>query len=200
MNDADLGAWAPLSIREAASLFGGMGAPWWIAGGHAIELFVGRPLREHGDLDVGVLRRDQFVVGWHLRDWDLRAASGGTLRPWRPGERLEDHVNDVWCRPDPEGPWRLQLNLNDSAGDRWVFRRDPRVSRPLGEVILRSRQGLPYLAPEVQLLFKAKGMRPKDERDLEAALPLMSQRRRWWLDRAISETHPYHPWLLRLRR
>ncbi len=81
-----------------------------------------------------------------------------------------------------------------------MFRRDRRISRPLGEVILRTRGELPYLAPEVQLLFKAKDMRPKDEKDLEAALPLLSQRRRRWLDRAISEARPDHPWLLRLRR
>lgn len=200
MNDADLGVWAPLSPREAASLLRGMKAPWWIAGGHAIELFVGRALREHGDLDVGVLRRDQLAVREHLGEWDLRALFGGTLRPWPLGERLRDDVNDVWCRPDPESPWRLQLHLNRSEGDRWVFRRDRRVSRPLVEVILWTREGLPYLAPEVQLLFKAKDPRPKDERDLEAALPLLSQGRRSWLDLTISETHPDHPWLLRLRR
>ena len=67
MDDGNLGAWAPLSPREAMRLFGGMNAPWWIAGGHAIELYVGRPLREHVDLDVGVLRRDRLVVGRHLR-------------------------------------------------------------------------------------------------------------------------------------
>jgi hypothetical protein len=177
-----------------------MNVLWWIAGGHAIELFVGRPIRGHGDLEVGVLRRDQFVVREHLKGWDLRAASRGTLRPWPLGKRLRDDVNDVWGRHDPEDPWALQLNLNDSEGDCWVFRRDRRVSRPLGEVVLRTGEGLPYLAPEVQLLFKAKDPRPKDERDLEAALPLLTQEQRSWLVQAISEAHPDHPWLLQLCR
>lgn len=94
----------------------------------------------------------------------------------------------------------LQVNLNDSEGDRWVYRRDRRVGRPLGEVVLRTREGLPYLAPEVQLLFKAKDPRPMDEWDLEAVLPILSRERRSWLDLAISKAHPDHPWLLRLRR
>lgn len=176
-----------------------MKAPWWIAGGHAIDLFVGRQLREHGDLHVGVLRRDQLVVREHLRGWDLRASSGA-LRSWPLGERLRDDVNDAWRRPDRESPRVIEFALNDSAGNHGVFRRDRRVSRLLKEVILWTHDGLPYLAPEVPLLFKAKDPRLKDERDLEAALPLLSWARRGWLRRAISETYPDHPWLLRLRR
>lgn len=194
------GLWAPISLLEAATVLGGMNVPWWIAGGHAIELFVGRQIRDHGDLDVGVFRRDQLLIREHLKGWDLQAASGGTLRPWPLGKRLLDDVNDVWGRQGPEDPWALQLNLNDSVGDRWVFRRDQLVSRPLGEVVVRTSEGLPYLAPEVQLLFKAKDPRPEDERDLEAALPLLTRERRRWLDQAISKSHPDHPWLLRLRR
>jgi hypothetical protein len=45
----------------------------------------------------------------------------------------------------------MHKHLATSIGDR-------RASRALGEVILRTREGLPYPAPEVQLLFEAKGI------------------------------------------
>ncbi|MFF9097395.1 nucleotidyltransferase domain-containing protein [Streptomyces sp. NPDC014802] len=32
-------------------MFAGADFPWWIAGGYAIELAVGRELRPHGDLE-----------------------------------------------------------------------------------------------------------------------------------------------------
>ena len=47
-----LGPWEPLTPPAVARKFDGVTAPWWIAGGYAIELFVGKPLRTHGDIDV----------------------------------------------------------------------------------------------------------------------------------------------------
>ncbi|MFF9644180.1 nucleotidyltransferase domain-containing protein [Kitasatospora aureofaciens] len=56
------GRWPPLSSRQAAQLLAGADSPWWIAGGYAIELAVGKPYHEHGDLDVLLLHRDQDKV------------------------------------------------------------------------------------------------------------------------------------------
>jgi hypothetical protein len=85
------GVWDPAGPAEVAALFRDAGAPWWIAGGYAIELAVGRPVRAHGDIDVLVLRRDQLMVQRALAGWDWQAADPpGTLRPWRPGEQPPD--------------------------------------------------------------------------------------------------------------
>ncbi|MEU4265136.1 nucleotidyltransferase domain-containing protein [Streptomyces argenteolus] len=86
-----LGRWVPDRPEDVAAVFTKADFPWWIAGGYAIELAVGRVLRAHGDLDVLVLRRDQALVRQLLADWDLYVADPpgqGELRPWRPGEVL----------------------------------------------------------------------------------------------------------------
>ncbi|MFE7750660.1 nucleotidyltransferase domain-containing protein [Streptomyces sp. NPDC057428] len=57
-----LGRWVPDRPEDVASVFAEADFPWWIAGGYAIELAVGRELRAHGDLDVVVLWRDQALV------------------------------------------------------------------------------------------------------------------------------------------
>jgi hypothetical protein len=44
----DLGSWDRIALDELASLLGGVSAPWWLAGGYAVELAVGAPFREHG--------------------------------------------------------------------------------------------------------------------------------------------------------
>ena len=77
----DLGPWQPFTVGVAARLLAGLPAPWWIAGGWALDLFVGRQSRAHDDLDVEVLRRDQFVLQRLLAGWDPRVAAGGLLRP-----------------------------------------------------------------------------------------------------------------------
>ena len=59
--------------------------------------------------------------------------------------------------------------------------------------------GLPYLRPEVVLLYKAKQPRAADERDAAAAIPLLSRHERTWLAEAIARDTPTHPWLSRLR-
>ena len=59
--------------------------------------------------------------------------------------------------------------------------------------------GIRYLRPEIALHFKAALDRPKDERDLEASWPLLTEDRRVWLHEAITATEgPEHPWLGRL--
>jgi hypothetical protein len=44
--------WSPLSVEELAEICEGMPVPWWIAGGWALDLFVGRTTRAHEDMDV----------------------------------------------------------------------------------------------------------------------------------------------------
>lgn len=175
--------WDPLSPTEVARLFAGAGVPWWIAGGYAIEFAVGHPLREHGDIDVLLLRRDQLAAQRALAGWEWWAADPpGSLRPWLPGEILPLDVHDIWCRPSASEPWRLQLMLDESEGDEWVSRRDSRVRRPLSLITRTSPNDIPYLAPEVQLFYKARDPREKDLVDIDAALPLLSAEQRAWLN------------------
>jgi len=194
------GPWEPMSPSEVAEIFAGCPARWWIAGGYAIELAVGRPVREHGDIDVLMLRRDQLAVQRALPDWQWQAADPpGSLRPWEPGEQLPTSVHDIWCRPGPGQPWRIQVMLDESSGGDWVSRRHRRIRRPIASLGLVTADGIPYLAPDVQLLYKAKAPLPKDEADFTAALTVLTGPQRQWLSHALSLVHgPEHPWLARL--
>jgi len=176
------GPWAPLAVTEVVELFGRAQLRWWVAGGRAIDPFLGRETRPHADTDVQVLRRDQLVVQAHLAGWDLLAADPpGALRPWAPGEVLAEHVHDVWCRRGRDGPWALQLMLTSEADGRWVFRREPRIAWPIERLGRRTADGVPYVAPEVRLPYKARALLPKDEADFGAALPLLGAEARRWL-------------------
>ncbi|MEU6815849.1 amino acid transporter [Streptomyces sp. NPDC046860] len=202
MSDDVLGYWVPDRPEELATIFAKADFPWWVAGGYAIELAVGRELRPHGDLDVMVLRRDQARVRDLLADWDLYVADPpgqGKLRPWIPGEALQPPLHDIWCRRTPETPWSVQLMLDEVEGTQWVSRRAPEVRRPIDMLGRTNETGVPYLAPEVQLFYKAKATRDKDETDFEAALPILEEAQRVWLANAIKAIAPDHPWLRRLR-
>ncbi len=194
------GTWEPASPLEVANIFSRCQGPWWVAGGYAIELAAGRPIREHSDIDILVLRRDQLAVQGVLPDWQWQAADPpGTLRPWQPGERLPESVHDIWCRPGPGEPWRIQVMLDESCGSQWVSRLDQRMQRPIATIGSVTADGIPYLAPEIQLFYKAKNLRPQDETDFTAVLPVLTTAQQDWLSDALSLVYGRgHPWRARL--
>jgi hypothetical protein len=56
--------------------------------------------------------------------------------------------------------------------------------------------GIPYLVPEIVLLFKAKhSAEAKNQADFDAMLPLLSDDARGWLGRALLRIHPGHAWI-----
>lgn len=203
---APYGEWRPWRPQEVARLFASYAAPWWISGGWAIDLFLGTATRAHDDIDVQFLRADQAAVRVMLRGWDVQEAGHPTtpaedwpFHEWQPDAPLTPEIHDIWCRPTADAPWALQLMVADHTDTDWICRRDPRIRRPLATVGLRTPDGIPYLAPEIQLLYKAKGLRPKDEADFAQTLPFLDEERRRWLTAALLLAHPGHPWLTPLQ-
>ncbi len=194
--------WQPLSVEQVAELLSGLTVPWWVTGGWAIDLFAGCQTRPHEDTDVLIRRGDQLDVQEYLSAWDLHKTQQPGLKPWPTGEFLGLGVNDVWCRPDSDSPWSLQFMLLDTQDDCWIFRRDPAIHGPLSTIGLRTQSGIPYLAPEIQLLYKAKPETlDKDQADFKTALPLMSERACNWLLRCMHRRFPDgHDWTRALRQ
>jgi len=61
--------------------------------------------------------------------------------------------------------------LDESEDDRWVFRRHPAIQRPLSLAVRRDSNGIPFLAPEIQLLYKARPVRAEDQADFDRVAP-----------------------------
>ncbi len=178
-------------VADVIALLRDANVPFWIAGGFAIDLFVGTPTRPHDDIDVQIVRGHDRVLASHLAGWDFQIAHAGSLTPWTPEH---DH-HTIWCRPSPSAPWCFELLLADVVDDRWTFRRDPRISRPLAELGSSTASGIPFVRPEIQLLFKSKQPRPKDQADFDAVLPRLDPIARTWLVEALSLIDPSHAWL-----
>jgi hypothetical protein len=186
---------------QVHELLRGVPVPWWIAGGWAIDLFLGRQTRPHGDTDVLILRHDQLVFQEFLSDWDLHKTKQPGLKPWPKGEFLSPGVNDVWCRRTPGAPWSIQLMLLDTQGDCWVFRRDPTIRGAIAALGRRKASGIPYLSPEIQLLYKARPEpRDKDDADFNVCAPLLEPEAQAWLVSCLERRlHAGHEWIVRLR-
>jgi hypothetical protein len=161
--------------------FEGWKGPWAIAGGWAIELFVGRPVREHHDLDIVAARADAPGLHEQLADWDLFFPSPQAFVPWHAGEALPDDQHQLWCKRRVDGVWTHEILFEDIRDGVLHYRRDPRITLPLDEAIVRTGDGIPIIAPHLQLLYKALRSNQRNEIDRAAALPLLSDAQRAWL-------------------
>ena len=194
------GPWKTSTPADAQRVLAGYDGEWWIAGGWSIEAFTG-VRREHEDLDVSLWRRDVEKLRLHLKgSYDLWSNAGGQLRPLtdeRPDQ--PDDADQIWLRKHALSPWEFDVVINPDRDGRWVFRRDPALDYALEDITWTAPDGIRYLNPELALAYKAKQQRPKDERDLAAALPLLTDAQRSWLADMIDHLHPDHPWPARIR-
>jgi hypothetical protein len=180
------------------ALLSDLRVPWWVAGGFAIDIVAGTGRREHDDIDIGMFADDQLALRRHLDGWDLHFADPpGTLQPWISNERLAGHVHDIWVRRHSNDPWRFQVMLNPGNGAEFVYRRDPRLRLPM-EKATHVVDGVRYLAPEVQLLFKSRAPREKDLQDFRDCLPALTGEQRQWLGAALALVDPTNGWASQL--
>jgi hypothetical protein len=205
--DADLAAWRPWRPREVARLLAGVEVPWYVAGGWAIDLFLGAERREHEDLEIGVpaarfgdlaavlARFELYVVGPVDPD---RLSAGDLATPVAEAGELLERYHQTWVLERGRCVWRLDVFREPSDGDCWVCRRDEQIRMPYEQLIEETSDGIPYARPEVVLLFKARAARAKDDDDLAAVLPRLEPERRRWLVEALELVHPGHRWLARL--
>jgi hypothetical protein len=186
-------AWTP---GETATRLECVAAPWAIAAGWALELFVGESWRTHQDLEVAVPASRFDEVRAALPELEFWVPAGDErLRPL--GESATSS-QQTWGLDPVAQAWRLDVFREPSAGDTWICRRDPSIRLPYAELVQRTESGIPFVRPEVVLLFKAKRSREKDEADFDAVLPRLDAERRSWLRAALERVHPGHTWLGRL--
>ena len=72
---------------KVATRMAGFDRPWFVVGGWAIDLFMGRETCAHHDVEIGVFRADQRALYEHLAGWRLLASIDKAWQPWQ-GERI----------------------------------------------------------------------------------------------------------------
>lgn len=189
------GRWLLLQPQAVATLLSSIRVPWWVAGGWALDLFLGTQTRPHGDFDIGLFRRDAAELMAGLPGWEFFEARSDTLYRLESHERPRPEVNSLWSRARNARSWSLQLLLDESEGDAWVYRRLPTVRMPIAQAIRRTPDGIPFLTPEIQLLYKSRRPRAKDQADFRRTVGRLEPGECAWLRTALSKVDPGHAWL-----
>jgi len=186
--------WAPPDVSRRLA---GVSAPWYVAAGWALDLFLGGQTREHGDIEIAVPAASFPEVRGHFPGLIFDAVGSGRI--WADaGPDALDAVFQTWVRDPVTGNYLLDVFREPHDSDTWICRRDDTIRLPYRDIIHVTRDGIPYLAPELVLLFKAKHARGKDQADFEAAVPHLTPAQRESLTGLLARVHPGHPWLAEL--
>jgi len=148
----------------------------------------------------------------------------------RPGDERLAELNNMWAvkpgsfadmylmegsdnvytykiiEPRLQGFDFIEISFDERDGDGFAADthdgKGTKITRALGKAVLY-KDGIPYMAPELILFFKAhpfnmehEYLRPKTQHDFPAVLPLLDDEQRGWLMGAIRTAYPDgFPWL-----
>jgi limonene-1,2-epoxide hydrolase len=169
---------------------------WWaLAGGWATDRWLGAVTRDHHDVEMSIRRVDQQRIWDHLNDAGFELfcldPPGSPWRPWNRDHTVSPPAFQTQAR---KAGAAFDVFLESGDEGAWVFRRNAGITRPLTDVAQRI-DGLPVLRPEVQLLYMATSIEPKNQHDAEAVIPRLDQASLQWLSTALAIAHPGHRWI-----
>jgi hypothetical protein len=189
--------WTPDQVTEALD---GLAAPWAVAGGWALDLWLGKQTREHEDIEITVpaLFFPEVQARLEARGLKLFSNVNGEVVALQPGEARGPEGFQTWVTDPAAQAWILDIFREPGDAETWIYRRTGELSAPRTWASGRTAAGIPYVAPQVVLLFKAKPMRDKDLADFARIAPMLPPDDRAWLAASLSLIQPGHPWIERL--
>jgi hypothetical protein len=180
---------------QVATLMRDFKPNWFVAGGWAIDLFLGQVTRPHQDIEIAIFRKDQAALHNYFDGWLLRKVVSGAPVVWHRDEWLTLPVHEIHCSNEAAQPPLIEILLNESNETEWLYRRNQKVRRSLIKIELESNAGVKFLCPEIVLLYKAKNPKAKDEQDFQAVVGHLDAEQKRWLKCAIAFTDLQHHWL-----
>lgn len=220
-------------LNELRQIMDSVGIRWAVCGGDAIDLFVGRQTRLHKDIDVAVFweDREHIISEFLRRGWRIFEPDHGLLREITTLEEDLRTEDNLWCIKPETDSYQIIKKHNDfyeitterkhqdtldyievlfnrEKDGRFLYKRDPAIT--LENYLYKNENGIPYLAPEMVLLYKSifvrfldvpeqKEMVENYRHDFSVALEKFGGQQKWWLRNALIRCYPMgHEWLEKL--
>lgn len=210
-------------VMEANELLKNGGFRYAFCGGQALDLFLGYESRIHGDIDICAFWNErnsiiQFMQSMGYKVYEM--LGGGRAHAITDGSDLVEKKKNIFCfregcplvktyPPDEDGScWMeffhigqskldyIEFLFNDQSQDAFEYARNREITLKMEKAVL-SRDGIPYLAPELCLLYKSTDTeREGYQQDFELTYQSMNALQREWLRKALLKEYPKgHPWL-----
>ena len=211
-------------IKEAADLLNAGNFEYQFCAGQAIDLFLGYESRVHGDIDICAYWRDRDEIIRYMQSQGFEVyemlGGGRAHRITDPAVQMYEKRN-IFCFKDGCPLLKLypldendccymeffhvgqtELNFieflfNDKSETDFEYARDRSVKLPLERAILH-RDGIPYLAPEMCLLYKSTDTeREGYQQDFDLTYPKLDGGQKQWLMDTLNKLYPDgHKWII----
>lgn len=195
----------PALLISLRGLLADAAFPWAICGGYALEIFAGRTIRPHGDIDLSLPEsaRKNAISFFLSKGWTIYEYRGmGKVKPiYDPADSTTGRNLMAVCGGDApvqffpseeEGLLYHQFTPSMTGLNFLDLLFSPAQGKPF-----LLRDGLPILAPEVALLYKAAHPdEPAAQQDYAAVYPELTDEQRAWLHAGLAARYSGgHPWL-----
>jgi hypothetical protein len=215
-------------ISHAGAFLANHGFDWYVCGGGAIDVFLDKQTRIHKDLDIAVFWEDRnsiialmLATGWRV----FEACGGGVIHELFDQQQLFEKrnlfcftSNENRCRLEPIGDHRYRFGLekkeqkdftyveflfNQKDDEYFYLPVNANLKRKLNKALLNSN-GIPYLAPEIVLYYKAGYLEYSPDtvdhyQDFDLTLPFLDEEQKQWLRESLEKEYANeHVWLQRL--
>jgi hypothetical protein len=184
--------WKSWSVEKIAQTFAGL--EWILAGGFALELFVGKNYRNHTDIDILLKREDQKELLKYIEKSKIFVAENGKLLSFEEKLFYKFPVQDIWILNEDFSAWCLQIMLYDVEDGFWIYKRNKNIKVEY-DCLFWEKDGIKLIKPEIQLLYKSKSIRPKDEEDFQIVSKKLDENAKKWLNNTLTQCYGQHKWI-----
>ena len=211
-------------LKSASQVMGNMNAKWCFAGGWAIDLFLGKESRPHKDLDIVVFKNEinEVISYMKSKGWRIETPTRQGFLPVTEENVSELEMDNMWCmneaypldylKVDEQGSCNfyqyerevqeefdfLEVLLNSTEDGYFIYEQNPSVRLEMSRAIFENN-GLPYLAPEIVLLYKSKYLSEDNQADFDLVTAKLNSEQIKWLKEALTNEYGSdHPWAMEL--
>ena len=201
-------------IQELAEFMSDLGVFYAVCGGHAIDLFIGEKTRPRKDLDITLFWEDRDEIIRHMlsEKWDVYEPCGdadsGFLHKINDVTVQRREKDNIWCVKPGNRSYKfdvcenglfsvkfsggeqteldfIEVLFNTHKDDELLYKRNHAIGMRITDAVCEA-DGVPYLAPELVLLYKSPYAKNADYRsDYENAVKKMSAEQVRWFRRAL---------------
>lgn len=194
---------------------------WAICGGFALDMFLEKDIRRHSDIDICVFDKDRERICKYMlqRGWSIYEFRGqGMVNPLDSAMSSENDCNLMCIKGtcdfvkfypcvDSKLLYHefqhsgitelnyLEFLFNSMDDNYFEFDKTNSITRELSKAILYNN-GIPYLSPELALLFKSSRSENIDyQLDFNETFPIMSEEQKQWFLINLDVLYPNgHTW------
>lgn len=187
---SDFNNWELLSIASLKQIMHDADFDWYLAGGIALDEFLGRKTRDHEDMDILVNFKYLERILDYFNIYKVYTARNGSLSLSLFNEI--DSTESLWIAKDENESFIIEILFFEEEAGHWVYKRDNAVRKKI-EDIYYDKNDMKIIQPEIQLLYKmnSSNVREKDLYDYHNVYPLLDEKQREWLDQYVKLKSDY---------